>query len=49
MSHAHAALAPRHRERIGRLVVEDGWTIAAAAAFFRVSWPTANEPVKLCV
>ncbi|KZX21791.1 transposase IS481 family protein [Rathayibacter tanaceti] len=46
MSHANAAVTPRHRERIGRLVVEDGWTIAAAAAFFHVSWPTANRWAK---
>lgn len=46
MSHANAALTPKHRERIGKLVVHDGWSIAAAAAFFHVSWPTANRWAK---
>ncbi|MWV76019.1 hypothetical protein C5C31_14705 [Rathayibacter rathayi] len=46
MSHANAALTPRHSERIGRLVIEDGWTIAATAAFFHVSWPTTNRWAK---
>ena len=43
MSHANAALTPVQRLRIGRLVVEDGWSIAAAADYFRVSWPTAKR------
>lgn len=43
MSHANAALTPAHRVRIGRLVVEEGWTVAAAADYFRVSWPTAKR------
>ena len=43
MSHANAALTPVQRARIGRLVVDDGWTIAEAARFFRVSWPTAAK------
>ena len=43
MSHANAALTPRQRARIGRLVVEEGWTVASAARFFRVSYPTAAK------
>ncbi|PPG39580.1 IS481 family transposase [Pseudoclavibacter sp. RFBA6] len=43
MSHANAALTPRHRLRLARLVADDGWTVAAAARFFRVSWPTADR------
>ena len=43
MSHANAALTPAHRLRIGRLVVEEGWSVAAAADFFQVSWPTAKR------
>ncbi len=43
MSHANAALTPRHRLRLARAVVEDGWSIAYAAAVFNVSWPTAKR------
>ena len=43
MSHGNAALTPRQRARIGRLVNEDGWSVAAAADYFRVSWPTAAK------
>ena len=43
LSHANAALTPRHRLRLGRAVVEDGWSISYAAAVFNVSWPTANK------
>ncbi len=43
MSHANAALTPRHRLRLGRAVVEDGWSISYAAAVFNVSWPTAKR------
>lgn len=43
MSHANAALTPVHRLRIGRLVVQDGWSVAAAADYFQVSWPTAKR------
>lgn len=41
MSHANAALTPRARLRLARLVVEDGWPIARAAERYDVSWPTA--------
>ena len=43
MSHANAALTPVQRLRIGRLVVDDGWSVSAAADYFRVSWPTARR------
>jgi len=41
--HANAALTPRQRARLGRAVVDDGWSIATAARFYRVSWPTAAK------
>ena len=43
MSHANAALTPRARLRLARLVVDDGWPIARAAELFQVSWPTAKR------
>jgi transposase InsO family protein len=43
MSHANAALTPIQRLRIARLIVDDGWPVAHAAAFFHVAWPTANR------
>jgi len=43
VSHGSAALTPRQRLRLARQIVDDGWTIAAAAEFFRVSWPTAAK------
>lgn len=43
MSHANAALTPRHRLRLARLVVEDGWPPSRAAEFFNVSWRTAAK------
>lgn len=42
MTHANAALTPRHRLIVGRLVVEDGWPISEVAARFQVSWPTVK-------
>jgi transposase InsO family protein len=41
VSHANAALTPRARLRLARLVVEDGWPVARAAERYDVSWPTA--------
>ena len=41
MLHANAALTPRQRLRLARLVVEEGWPVVRAAEFFGVSWPTA--------
>jgi transposase InsO family protein len=43
MSHANAALTRRQRLRIARLIVDDGWPVAQAAAFFHVAWPTAKR------
>lgn len=37
MSHANAALTPRHRLRIARLIIDDGWPIVLAAHQFNVS------------
>jgi transposase InsO family protein len=39
--HANAALTPRARLRLARLIVEDGWPVARAAERYDVSWPTA--------
>jgi len=43
VSHANAALTPRQRLRLARKVVDEGWTVAAAADYFRVSWRTAKR------
>jgi transposase InsO family protein len=43
MSHANAALTPRHRLRIARLIIDDGWAVSDAARYFNVSWPTAKR------
>jgi transposase InsO family protein len=43
VSHANAALTPRHRLRLARAVVENGWSISYAAAVFNVAWPTAKR------
>ena len=43
MVHANALLTPRTRERLARLVVEDGWTCSAAAKMFMVSSVTARK------
>ncbi|MGI8336942.1 IS481 family transposase, partial [Actinomadura scrupuli] len=43
MSHANAALTPRARLRLARLIVEEGWPIARAAERYQVSWPTAKR------
>jgi transposase InsO family protein len=43
MAHANAALTPKHRLRLARLIVEDGWPPARAAEFFNVSWRTADK------
>ena len=43
MSHANAALTPKARLALGKLIVDDGWSISAAAVFYRVSWPTAKR------
>ncbi|WP_295839732.1 leucine zipper domain-containing protein, partial [uncultured Microbacterium sp.] len=33
----------RQRLRLARQVVDDGWSVAAAASYFRVSWRTAQR------
>jgi transposase InsO family protein len=43
VSHANAALTPRARLRLARLVVERGWTYAAAARMFMVSPGTVKK------
>lgn len=43
MSHANAALTPRQRLRLARKIVDDGWSVSAAADYFRVSYPTAAK------
>jgi len=43
VSHANAALTPRARLRLAQLVVEKGWTYAAAAKMFMVSPRTAKK------
>jgi transposase InsO family protein len=43
MVHANAALTPKQRLRLARLVVEDGWPPSRAAEFFHVSWRTAAK------
>jgi transposase InsO family protein len=43
VSHANAALTPRARLRLARLVVDGGWPIARAAERYDVSWPTAKR------
>lgn len=46
MSHANAALTPVQRLRLARKVVDEEWTVAAAAEYFRVSWRTADRRSK---
>ncbi len=43
MSHANAALTPRARLRLARLIVEGGWSPARAAERYDVSWRTAAK------
>ena len=43
VSHANAALTPRARLRLAQLVVDDGWTYAAAAKMFMVAAQTAKK------
>jgi transposase InsO family protein len=46
VSHANAALTPRAREKLARLIVEDEWPVARAAERFQVSWRTADRWAK---
>lgn len=43
MSHANAALPPRARLRLARLIVDDRWPVIVAAKMFMVSPPTARK------
>jgi transposase InsO family protein len=43
VAHANAALTPRARLKLARLIVENECPIAQAAARFQVSWPTAKR------
>jgi transposase InsO family protein len=43
VSHAHAALTPKARLRLARLIVEDGWKPSEAAKMFMVSTVTARK------
>ena len=42
-THANAALTPRARLRLARLIVDHGWPPARAAERYDVSWKTANK------
>ncbi len=43
MSHANAAPTPKHRLRLARAIVEEGWSPVVAAKMFLVSTPTARK------
>lgn len=43
MLHANAALTPRQRLRLARLVIEENWPKSRAAEFFGVAWTTADR------
>jgi transposase InsO family protein len=43
VSHANAALTPRARLRLARLIVDQGWPPARAAERYDVSWRTATK------
>ena len=47
MVHANAALTPRARLTMARLIVEDHWPTTVAAKMFMVSDPTARKWAKL--
>ena len=42
MSHANAALTPRARLKLARLIVDHGWPVARAAERYDVSWPAGS-------
>ena len=42
-THANAALTPRARLRLARLIVDQGWSIPRAAERYDVSWRTAKK------
>jgi transposase InsO family protein len=43
VSHANAALTPRARLRLAKLIVEEHWPVAVAAKMFMTSPPTARK------
>ncbi len=43
MLHRNAALTPRARLRLARLIIDDLWPVAQAARRFEVSWRTAKR------
>ena len=43
VAHVNAALTPKHRLRLARLIVDDDWPLSRAAEFFNVSWRTAAK------
>ena len=43
MAHANAALTPRGRLKLARLIVDQHWPVSQAAVRFQVSWPTAKR------
>ncbi len=43
MSHANAALTPRARLRLAKLIVEEHWPVVVAAKMFMTSPPTARK------
>ena len=42
-THANAALTPRARLTLARLIVDEGWKIPCAAERFDVSWKTVKQ------
>ena len=42
-THANAALTPRARLKLARLIVDHGWPPARAAERYDVSWKTAKK------
>lgn len=47
-THASAAVTPRARLRLARLIVDHGWSPARAAERYNVSWRTAKKWVDRC-
>jgi transposase InsO family protein len=43
VSHANAALTPRHRLKVAQLVIDQGVPIAEVAARFQCAWPTVKR------
>ncbi|WP_175507437.1 leucine zipper domain-containing protein, partial [Nocardioides alpinus] len=42
-THSNAALTPRARLRLARLIIDHGWPPARAAERYDVSWKTAKK------